>query len=104
VPGASINRQWQIRHAYGSHLALDNQLQASFDTGPISTPHCSALTTAGASRCMASRWGNATPINVFDPTYGSGGHSVNASWVNNLQRSTRWATTSRTSSNGTAGC
>ncbi len=90
VPGASINRQWQIRHAYGSHLALDNQLQASFDTGPISHTALFGIDYSWSKSVRNERWGNATPINVFDPTYGSPvDTSVNASWVNNLQRSTQ---------------
>ncbi|MDU9405658.1 TonB-dependent siderophore receptor [Pseudomonas sp. zfem004] len=90
VPGASINRQWQIRHAYGSHLALDNQLQASFDTGPISHTALFGIDYSWSKSVRNERWGNATPINVFDPVYGSPvDTSVNASWVNNLQRSTQ---------------
>lgn len=87
VPNASINRDWQIRHAYGSHLALDNQLQARFDTGPISHTALFGVDYSWSKSIRNERWGRATPINVFDPTYGAPvDTSVNTSWVNTQQR------------------
>lgn len=90
VPNASINRQWQIRHAYGNHVAVDNQLQASFDTGPIAHTALFGIDYSWSKSVRNERWGNASPINVFDPDYGSPvDTSVNTSWVNTQQRSTQ---------------
>jgi iron complex outermembrane receptor protein len=90
VPNASINRNYQIRHAYGEHLALDNQLQARFATGPVQHTALMGVDYSWSRSVRNEKWGAATPINVFDPAYGAAvDTSVYSSWVNNRQRTTQ---------------
>lgn len=90
VPNASINRSYQIRHAYGAHLALDNQLQARFATGPVEHTALAGVDYSWSRSVRNEQWGAATPINVFDPAYGAAvDTSVYTSWVNSRQRTTQ---------------
>ncbi|MDR2319395.1 MAG: TonB-dependent siderophore receptor [Pseudomonas sp.] len=90
VPNASINRNYQLRHAYGDHLALDNQLQARFATGPVEHTALFGVDYSWSKSTRNEKWGNATPINVFDPAYGAPvDTSAYTAWVNTRQRTTQ---------------
>lgn len=90
VPNASVNRDYQIRHAYGDLFTVDNQLQARFDTGPIAHTALFGVDYSWSKSIRNERWGSATPINVFDPSYGAPvDTSVSKSWVNTVQRNSQ---------------
>lgn len=90
VPNASVNRDYQIRHAYGDLFTVDNQLQARFDTGPIAHTTLMGVDYSWSKSIRNERWGRATPINVFDPSYGAPvDTSVYTAWVNTVQRNTQ---------------
>ncbi|MFD2644340.1 TonB-dependent siderophore receptor [Pseudomonas japonica] len=90
VPNASIRRNYQLRHAYGEHLALDNQLQARFATGPVQHTTLLGVDYSWSRSVRNEKWGNATPLNVFDPVYGAAvDTSAYTAWVNNRQRTTQ---------------
>ncbi|MNM52267.1 Ferrichrome-iron receptor precursor [compost metagenome] len=90
VPNASINRNYQLRHAYGDHLALDNQVQARFSTGPVEHTALLGMDYSWSKSTRNEKWGAATPINVFDPVYGAPvDTSAYTAWVNTRQRTTQ---------------
>lgn len=90
IANASVNRNYQIRHAYGEHLAVDNQLQARFSTGPVEHTALAGIDYSWSDSVRKEKWGLATPINVFDPTYGAAvDTSAYTSWVNSRQRTTQ---------------
>jgi len=90
VANASINRNYQIRHAYGEHLAVDNQVQARFATGPVEHTALAGVDYSWSRSVRNEKWGSASALNVFDPVYGAAvDTSRYSSWVNTRQHTTQ---------------
>ncbi|MEG0861187.1 MAG: TonB-dependent siderophore receptor [Pseudomonas sp.] len=85
---STIKRSYQLRHAYGDLLSLDNQLQANFSTGPVEHTALFGVDYSWSNSIRNERWGEGPTLNVFNPNYGSPvDTSVYKDWVNTQQRS-----------------
>lgn len=84
----TISRNYQLRHAYGDLLTLDNQLQARFATGPVEHTALAGVDYSWSNAVRNEKWGVGPELNVFNPVYGQPvDTSVYTSWVNSQQRS-----------------
>jgi iron complex outermembrane receptor protein len=88
IGGTTINRQYSLRHAYGTNNVLDQHLQGRFNTGAISHTLLVGLDIAKSSSKRVEQMGNASSFNIYNPVYGSAvDTSVFTSFVDTEQRS-----------------
>lgn len=80
----AIARNWQLRHAYGDTLGIDNQLNGKFETGRFGHNVLVGFDYAWSQATRNEKWGTGPRIeNIFNPTYGSPiDFSTWNSWVN----------------------
>lgn len=80
----AIARNWQLRHAFGDTVGVDNQFNGKFETGPLGHDLLVGFDYAWSSSTRDEKWGTAPRIeNIFTPTYGSPiDFSTWNSWVN----------------------
>ena len=84
----TIDREYQLRHAYGDLLAMDNQLQAKFTTGPVEHTALAGIDYSWSNAVRDEKWGDGPELNVFNPVYGQPVDTrVYTSWINSQQRS-----------------
>lgn len=80
----AIARNWQLRHAYGDTVGIDNQLNGKFETGRLGHDLLVGFDYAWSQAVWNEKWGTGLRIeNIFHPVYGSPiDFSTWTSWVN----------------------
>lgn len=80
----AIARNWQLRHAYGDTVGIDNQLSGKFETGRFGHDLLVGFDYAWSQAVRNEKWGTGPRIeNIFHPVYGSPiDFSTWNSWVN----------------------
>ncbi|OHV07722.1 TonB-dependent siderophore receptor [Kushneria phosphatilytica] len=75
--GEMLNRGASRSNESLKAYAVDNQLQADFDTGPVKHTVLVGLDYQHRQNTGTWQFGNANPINAFDPDYGNPGVTYN---------------------------
>jgi iron complex outermembrane receptor protein len=91
VNGTQLLRNYQLRHAYGDVIALDNQLLGRVKTGAAEHQLLFGLDYSRSNTVRDEKWGTGPVLdNVFAPKYGAAvDTSAFTSWVNASTRTTQ---------------
>lgn len=91
VNGTQLLRNYQLRHAYGDVVALDNHLLGRVKTGAAEHQLLVGLDYSRSHTIRNEKWGVGPVLdNVFAPNYGAAvDTSVYTSWVNASTRTTQ---------------